>query len=166
MGETKTARSPIFLGTEFNAFLFEQIGADSRGRPVTVVSALARLDMDPWAEADRLSRLPGPIAARSVSMVLSRLPEIAMGATERQLSAVRLVRLLPKQLLGSQVKNPFVRADTPRLLPRAVSAGLFCAVAVFLLGQILWQSHQAALVAPQTPSAAQAVPAPRSHPGN
>jgi hypothetical protein len=33
MGETKIALSPLFVGAEFNAFLFEPISADNRGQP-------------------------------------------------------------------------------------------------------------------------------------
>ncbi len=158
MGETKGARAPLFLGSEFNAFLFEPIGADQRGRQVTVVSALARLDMDPWAEADRLSQLPDETAARSVSMVLSRLPEIALGIAGRQQTALRLVRLLPNRLLGSQVKVPFARTA----LPRAVAAGMVCAFAMLLLGQVIWQYHHAA----PTPLTAQAASLIRAPAGN
>jgi hypothetical protein len=35
---------------EFNAFLFARTGEDRNGMPVSVLSGLARLDMDPWQE--------------------------------------------------------------------------------------------------------------------
>jgi len=40
-----------FLGEEFNPFLFAFIGTDRAGGQLSVVSALARLDLDAWAEA-------------------------------------------------------------------------------------------------------------------
>jgi hypothetical protein len=166
MRETNTMRAPNFLGAEFNAFLFEPIGADDRGRQVTVVSALARLDMDPWAEADRLSRLPDETAARSISMIFSRLPEIALAIADRPQHALRLVRLLPKRLAGIEVKTPFIRAVTPTASRRAVMAGLFCAVALLMLGQMLWRSDHAAPHAPPTPITAQSVPVPHAKVGD
>lgn len=161
MGKTKTAHSSAFLGAEFNTFLFEPIGVDICGRPVTVVSALARLDMDPWAEADRLSRLPDQTAAHSVSMVLSRLPEIVSGMADRQKSAARLVQLLPNRLLPGPVRRPFAGIGLKRGVPLTLTAGLVCVAAALLLGQILWQSDHAAVAAPQ-PAAAQGPPAPHS----
>jgi hypothetical protein len=166
VGETKTARAPLILAPEFNEFLFEPIGADKRGQQVTVVSALARLDMDPWAEADRLSRLPDETAARSFSMVLSNLPDIALGIAGRQQTALRLVRLLPNRLIGSQLKGPIPRAAMRHELPRAIATGLFCAFAILLLGQAIWQTHHVAIVAAPTPITVQTVPEPHAPAGN
>ena len=42
---------------DFDEFLYAPIGADASGNPVTLLSALARLDMDPWEEAANLARL-------------------------------------------------------------------------------------------------------------
>jgi hypothetical protein len=166
MGETTLARAPSFLGAEFNGFLFEQIGLDDRGRQVTVVSALARLDMDPWAEAERLSRLPDETAALSVAMVLSRLPEIAVGITGPQQTAMRLVQLLPKRLLRHPPKSLLQRAATLHGLPRAVAAGMFCSVIFLFLAQIFIQSHHAGLVPPHSSIAAQRVPVAPPEVGN
>jgi hypothetical protein len=165
MGESKTAHPPGFLGAEFNDFLFQLICADNRGRQVTVVSALARLDLDPWEEADRLSRLPGESAARSVCIALSRLPEIALGLAERQQIAMRLVQLLPKRFLGGQVTRHSSRAVTPITLRRAV-AGLICGLAIFLASQAVWQSFHAQRAAPQLPAARPALIAPAAHPAS
>jgi hypothetical protein len=47
-----TSISP--LGSEFDNFLFAPIGNDRNGMVLSVVSALAQLDVDPWQEADEL----------------------------------------------------------------------------------------------------------------
>jgi hypothetical protein len=39
------------LGSEFDDFLYASIGEDSNGVLLSVLSALARLDVDPWEEA-------------------------------------------------------------------------------------------------------------------
>ena len=46
-------------GAEFNDFLFAPIGEDGNGMLVSVLSGLARLDVDPWQEAAKLAQLPG-----------------------------------------------------------------------------------------------------------
>ena len=48
------------LGSEFDDFLFAPIGADRIGMLLSVLSALARLDIDPWQEAAKqISRVAG-----------------------------------------------------------------------------------------------------------
>ena len=44
--------------SEFNEFLFAFVGEEKSGQQLTVLSALARLGLDPWGEAARLSELP------------------------------------------------------------------------------------------------------------
>ena len=45
----------LFVGSEFDDFLHARIVEDGNGLPLTVLSALARLNMDPWDEAARLA---------------------------------------------------------------------------------------------------------------
>ncbi len=54
---THAALTPL-LGREFDNFLFAPIDDDQNGPPLSVVSALARLDVDPWNEAEGLARMP------------------------------------------------------------------------------------------------------------
>jgi hypothetical protein len=60
-------RSPSIsvLGSEFDDFLFAPIGEDRNDMPLSVLSALARLDIDPWHEAAELARLPGETATQT-----------------------------------------------------------------------------------------------------
>lgn len=83
------------LGAEFNEFLFAPIGMDGHGTYLTVVSALARLDLDPWAEAAKLARLPGAIAAQKLAELISKFPEIPMARQDPAKIALRLTALLP-----------------------------------------------------------------------
>jgi hypothetical protein len=50
---------------EFERFLYASVGEDRNGYVVTVLSALARLGLDPWAETADLVTL-GRDAARAV----------------------------------------------------------------------------------------------------
>jgi hypothetical protein len=42
-------------GSDFDAFLFAPVGEERNGMLLSVLSALARLDVDPWQEAARLA---------------------------------------------------------------------------------------------------------------
>jgi hypothetical protein len=57
--DDQMTNSPVLLpGSEFNDFLFAPIGEDRNGMLVSVLSGLARSDVDPWQEATRLAELP------------------------------------------------------------------------------------------------------------
>ena len=60
------ATSVTFFRPEFGDFLYTSIRADSDDMPLSVLSALARLDMDPWKEAAELTELSADAAAVSV----------------------------------------------------------------------------------------------------
>jgi hypothetical protein len=49
------AASVLFVGSEFNDFLYAPIGVERNEMPLSVLSALARLNIDPWGEAAELS---------------------------------------------------------------------------------------------------------------
>lgn len=92
---SQTLRTSGFLGPKFNRFLFASIGEDQRGTPLSVVSALGRLDLDAWAEAASLARLPRPAAIAKLAGWISRFTEFPLIVKESQATARRLVALLP-----------------------------------------------------------------------
>ncbi|MDF2117845.1 hypothetical protein PY365_19885 [Roseiarcaceae bacterium H3SJ34-1] len=54
-----TSSATILSGrSKFDDFLFAPVGEDRNGMIVSLLSALARLDIDPWEEAAELARLP------------------------------------------------------------------------------------------------------------
>lgn len=59
---------------EFDAFLSAPVGEDADGVGLTVMSALARIGLDPWSEAARLSDLPHDAAVEALAVTLGRLP--------------------------------------------------------------------------------------------
>ena len=63
--------SPSSLGASFNAFLFATVCEGRDEMPVSVISALARLDLDPWTEAAELASMPAVGAAERLSSLLS-----------------------------------------------------------------------------------------------
>lgn len=89
--------SPFVLPrSEFNAFLFASIGEDGNGTPLSVVSALAQLDIDPWKEAARLSDLPKATAAAALDGLIRRLPVGRWDPSDTRKIAARLIELLPR----------------------------------------------------------------------
>lgn len=91
-----TLRPEFALGnSEYNPFLFSPVDDEESEFPLTVLSALARLGIDPWQEAARLSALPREAAAQSLAEVLAKLPRKAREAASLAATATRLVSWLP-----------------------------------------------------------------------
>jgi hypothetical protein len=96
-----TSISP--LGSEFDNFLFAPIGEDGNGMLLSVVSALARLDVDPWQQADELARLPREAATQRLALLIAALPGGPSAYPDPGTIAGRLIALLPR---GANSKNP------------------------------------------------------------
>lgn len=84
------------VGSEFDAFLFAPIAEDKNGMALSVVSALARLDIDPWQEASSLNAMPTEIATKRLASLIKKLPEMLPVHLESGKIAERLVALLPR----------------------------------------------------------------------
>jgi hypothetical protein len=87
-------------GLEFQKFLYAPIGDDPEGMTLSVLSALARQDVDPWAEASRLAHLPEEAAATQILNLLDALPSRTLGGLDRAELAGRLSALLPRGALN------------------------------------------------------------------
>ena len=82
---------------EFDEFLFAPIGEEGNGMSLSVVSALARLGIDPWNEAGRLAALSKDSAAATLDQLIARLPGEQWQRLDRPKIAARLVELLPRE---------------------------------------------------------------------
>ena len=58
---------------EFDAFLSAPVGEGADGVELSVMSALARIGLDPWSEAARLSDLPRDAAVEALALTLRKL---------------------------------------------------------------------------------------------
>ncbi len=76
---THAALSPL-IGREFDEFLGAPIREDRNGTTLSVLSALARLDVDPWHEATSLARMPREAAAERLTALIDALPREPAGA--------------------------------------------------------------------------------------
>jgi hypothetical protein len=102
--EMKRSDSLSSLGSEFDNFLLAPIGEDNNGMLLSVLSALARLDVDPWEEAATLARLPGDAATRKLASLISALPDGPSARPDSATIAARLISLLPRGV-GSDVPS-------------------------------------------------------------
>ena len=75
MDDMTRSASVSVVGSEFDDFLFATIGEDRNGTPLSVLSALARRDVDPWLEAAELARLPGKTSTRRLASLIAALPD-------------------------------------------------------------------------------------------
>jgi hypothetical protein len=91
---TLSARFSL-LHSDLNDFLFASVGTERNGMPLNVVSALTRLDVDPWGEAARLAALPKALAAEALTPMIARLPIFRRQQSDNLVISQRLVELLP-----------------------------------------------------------------------
>jgi hypothetical protein len=91
------------LHPDLNDFLFASVGDEQNGMPLSVISALTRLGLEPWEEAARLAALPKALAAEVLAPMIARL-SLAWGQRSDNLAiAQRVVGLLP---MRGQVAEP------------------------------------------------------------
>jgi len=86
------------IGIEFNDFLYASIDDDRNGKLLSVFSALARLDIDPWLEAAKLARLPKEAATQRLAELIAALPDEASAHRQVRTIAARLIAFLPRQV--------------------------------------------------------------------
>jgi len=140
---------------EFDAFLSALVGEDSSGLPLSVVSALARMDLDPWEEAGKLAELPKETASLRLAALLVAIPDASLRNGDRTEIANRLIALL-RRGSSAQVKSPMgpIRnADRIRKLPRvyAILFALFIFALLVFHGLASSDGHPAADTTPSTP---------------
>jgi len=92
-----TLRRPFRpLRPDLDKFLFAAVGDEVKGIPLSVMSALTRLGLDPWKEAGRLSSLSYHEAIEQLARLIAELPGSSRTFSEARDIAGSLVNLLPK----------------------------------------------------------------------
>jgi hypothetical protein len=89
----RRAFAPIL--PEFDPFLFAAVGEEVDGVPLSVLSALSRLGLDPRDEAARLSALTKEAAADQLARMIARLSDRRWTLSEARRIACRLIERLP-----------------------------------------------------------------------
>jgi hypothetical protein len=139
----KRTGSAYSLGSEFDDFLLAPIGDDNNGMQLSVLSALARLDVDPWEEAAALALLPGDAATRKLAALIAALPAGPSARPDAATIAARLIPMLPG--VGTVTRSPIL---TYVIL-----------YAIFMLFMLVFQWLVASPQVPAQPNSAPAPPA-------
>jgi hypothetical protein len=113
------------LKSEFNDFLFAPIGEEKNGAVLTVLSALARLGVDPWQESARLAQLSTAKATQRLTAIISGLQRGQWTEADAETIAARLVGLLPAKRVFSQPSRDAVSRKSQA--PSRLMALLFVA---------------------------------------
>ena len=97
-------RPALNVTSRYEDFLFARICDEPGGMQLSVLSALARMNVDPWEEAARLATMSTSDAERTLVSTLNLLPGQRHSSPETEILAARLVALLPKARTAATTK--------------------------------------------------------------
>jgi hypothetical protein len=122
------------LRPDLDNFLFATVGTEHEGMPLSMVSALTRVGLDPWEEAGRLSSLGKREAVEQLARLIAELPGTDRPLEEAREIARGLVQQLPRydnaspsssaRKIGRRYRWPTMPA-----MPRKSQLMIFCVVA-------------------------------------
>jgi hypothetical protein len=133
-----------YLSSEFAPFLSSPLWLERNESPLSVLSALARLDLDPWAEAAALAGLSKPAAVTRLSALLGPLPGAPPTRLDRDGLCRRVLGLLPADHVMTRLPAlglPAASKTTPLARPTTSS--------IVLVGWIVIAGLIGALVLPR-----------------
>jgi len=148
------AASLSVLPSAYDDFLYASVGESTNGALLTVLSVLARQNVDPWEEAADLSRLPRDTAARRLTAMITASP----GQSSNQAAvADRLIALLPRRIASAD-SAPTALPSVPPVDRPPPTVNLMV-IAIYIGVMVLSQWIAASIfekspvdVAPSTPS--------------
>jgi hypothetical protein len=125
-----SASISLVRNSEFDTFLFAPVGKQRNGMALRALHALARLDVDPWREAESLRRLSAHAATERLTSLLSSLAKRATPPLA-PVTIARLIGLLPQTVRDNiwTRKTPLTGANHswPLMLYFAVAFVTMCA---------------------------------------
>ena len=114
--------------SQYDAFLFASV-CEINEMTLSVLSVLARQDVDPWQEADRLAQLSRDQAINSLASKIWKSNSERWSPSEASILAARLVELLPSHN-GSPSTTLWAGDDNGRLTFWVVTGMLFMSLAI------------------------------------
>jgi hypothetical protein len=130
------------LRPEFDLFLFAPVGEEVDGVPLSVLSALSRLGLDPREEAARLSHLTEEAAADQLARMIARLSERGWSLSQARGISSRLIERLPMSPTAGELDRfepGAVPTSDSRTSPFSVYVALLEALIVGVLASgVLW----------------------------
>lgn len=131
----RAARVPG-LGSEYDNFLYAEIGAEPNGTLLSVLSVLARLNLDPWREAASLAQSPGEAAVQRLASLIAAIPDGPSVPAEPKTTAARLIALLPRRPLYSVPPRQSLRGFGTMTRPQAIVYAIIV-LAMLVYGAVL-----------------------------
>ncbi len=121
---------------EFDSFLFAAVGEERDGIPLSVLSALSRLGLDPRDEAARLSHLTKEAAADQLARMIARLSDRRWPLSEARRIAGGLIERLPTSSTAGKPHRLETGAE-PISGPRVSRFRVYSAVLIALLVSLI-----------------------------
>ena len=112
--------------SQYDAFLFASV-CETNEMTLSVLSVLARQDVDPWQEAARLAQLPRDQAISSLASQIRKSKSQRWSPSEASKLAVRLIELLPSD---SPSSPPWTDDGNGRLTFWVIAGMLFMSLAI------------------------------------
>ena len=124
--------------SQYNEFLFSFVGEEKGGQRLTVLSALARLDIDPWNEAARLAGLSREAATQALATIIGSVPAGDWAVSDAPSIAARLIDDLHKRRTTASIPPPSAPPSSFGAKAREATSGL--------PKWVLWLAFAAALM--------------------
>jgi hypothetical protein len=139
--------------SNLNPFLFADVGTELNGSTLTMLSVLARLGRDPWAEAAKWTNLPRAAAVECLTQCIGKMPLGPRSLAETTATVTRLILLLPIQARTAApgVRKAAAVSAIPAWIPIAF---LFVCVLISLAVNM---TTPPAPIAPAAPPSAQVI---------
>jgi hypothetical protein len=115
--------------SDLNTFLFADVGTELNGSALTILSVLARLGKDPWAEASRWAKMSRSASVDCLAQSIGKMPLDPLALADTYATASRLILLLPLQ--NRAVENTVSRTSRVQTALEWVPMVLFCLSLVF-----------------------------------
>lgn len=126
------------LRKDFDEFLYSPVASESDGTPVTLLTALARLGVDPWEEAADLALLSREPALQRLASRLEAMPNGPATAADTVNIATRLIGLL-NRTSPSRAASPAVPAFPAAMkLPMGRSVAIYCLLGLIFMLAAQW----------------------------
>lgn len=122
-------------GTPFDRFLYAELGEDRAGNAVSVLSALARLGLDPWAKAMELSAMTQDGARQQLKLVLARFHDVPALDHDRDTIIAKLIDVLPNARRGQTDQGPGMPANLGAIGPIPIAIAIL--VILFLTQSVI-----------------------------
>jgi len=128
---------------EFSDFLFAPVGNDRNGMLLSVLSTLARQNVDPWQEAVELARLPRETAIQRLSVLIGTLPEGTKPHQDPSTIAADLLELLPsRQLFETPSQTASIKSAATINLHLSIAFVMMLFLALMLGAEYIAASSQ------------------------